>query len=555
MLNLNGGGSGTLAIDLSGLRTNNGNGQQNQQQQKQALPPEYQYRMIYYCDKCPARYAQKHNNPDSGKIDLEEHLKGHETTKLASTPSEEVSNQRYQCDFCDFGAMEQCVVQAHRLVHSMDYQEKCNELFRNCKEDTVFKAPKLTTIRNAASNETIWIVEKCAKALKQLTSSLPLRGTVNVPINYDVGGNSLLKKQLELPQSPSSATMAMTLATTASLPQSSQQPQQEEDKNNNKLNDLQDSQDQLEKESKSQNAEEVHCLTTSHDETVANDVDTNLSVKERCDHCPYESDNVTEYKKHLQRHICISQKKLKYTCDHCDYTADEIYSIDDHVRIHFNVIERLKNIEFFTSYDKLELSTVKLENETDESLEKKEDILKDVEMQEAINQEQIKEEVENSVENNNTDNKIEEKNTNKDDVGIEEIPAEFEKKEPKCNKIILYKSDGCLATKIEGEETINGNTTEKEEEEKIVEEKESSNTIGDNVCDRRLRKRNNRCIGDSTLSNTNTNSTVTANGNTGNEEPIVEEENNSNNSVYSNRKTLLVNAKTGQKLAGINYFN
>ncbi|XP_037818222.1 probable serine/threonine-protein kinase DDB_G0282963 isoform X4 [Lucilia sericata] len=490
-----------LAIDLSAspvARPSTTLTQNNQHQNHQSqLPPEYQYRMIYYCNKCPARYAQKHNDPLTAQKDLDEHLRQHENNNSSSSEDK----RKYHCDYCDYRAMHESIIQTHRYVHTTQYQEKCNELYKNCKEDSVYRAPKLmhiTATKKPHMHETIWVVDhdlneghhhqQQQQQTKHHQNSVI---TSSSQSNSYEAGNSLLKKQLESRQVSGSGTA--TAAANEEL-RNSKPNQAEADDSNTASTSASVATGDLAHENESRPIpipEDVSPEKTSSD----ND------NKEKCEHCPFESSNEEEFKTHLQQHICVSQQKLAHICEHCDYSAEEQDQIEEHTRVHFNGNEKLKDVSFFTRYDNLEISMKQPNEENNE--------------EENVN---IKKEIPNN--NNNEENRV---NENLKDSSGESIKVNTEPKQPKCAKIILYKNDGCLTIKKETNEQSNQNQQQQQQQ--------TSNNITENISDR-LRRRISR--------------QGAAAGATSNQEEQTLTATSTSNTSH---KTILVNAKTGQVIS------
>ncbi|XP_046801156.1 uncharacterized protein LOC111683228 isoform X4 [Lucilia cuprina] len=491
-----------LAIDLSAspvarptttLTPNN----QHHNHQSQ-LPPEYQYRMIYFCNKCPARYAQKHNDPLTAQKDLDEHLRQHEN--LNSSSSED--KRKYHCDYCDYRAMHESIIQTHRYVHTTQYQEKCNELYKNCKEDSVYRAPKLmhiTATKKPHMHETIWVVDhdlneghhqqhhhqQQQQQAKHHQNSVI---TSSSQSNSYEAGNSLLKKQLESRQVVAGSGTATAAASANEDFHNNKPNQAEADDSNTASTSASVATGDLAHENESRpipTPEDVNPEKTS----------SNNDNKEKCEHCPFESSNEEEFKTHLQQHICVSQQKLAYTCEHCDYSAEEQDQIEEHTRVHFNGNEKLKDVSFFTSYDNLEISMEQSNEENNE--------------EENVN---IKKEIPNN--NNNEENRV---NENLKDSSAETVKVNTEPKQPKCAKIILYKNDGCLTIKKETNEQSNNQNQQQQQ---------TSNSIAENISDR-LRRRISRQGAATANQEEQTTLTATSTANT-------------------SHKTILVNAKTGQ---------
>uniref|UniRef100_T1PEX7 C2H2-type zinc-finger protein n=1 Tax=Musca domestica TaxID=7370 RepID=T1PEX7_MUSDO len=524
-----------LAIDLSGMKHNiaalnspaqrssvggtNTAAKATSAASTQHLPPEYQYRLIYYCNRCPARYAQKHNDPLTAKNDLDEHLRQHEPF-----PNNPDDPRKCLCDYCDYRAAHENLIQAHRHVHTSQYQEKCNELYKNCKDDTVYRAPKLmhiTATRKQHQHETIWVVDqdlneghiiKMGGQNSSITSSSANAG-------FEVG-NSLLKKQLESKQSSPQNVNEMT----------HKDDKEESNAPASMSPDISEMENSLEKPSGRESNSPSH---------VSDNV-------EKCQHCPFESSLRSEFKTHIQQHICVSQLPLAYTCEHCDYTAEEQDHIDEHTRIHFNSMEKLKDVAFFTSYDKLELSMEQPLNEEEED--------KDAENEENNQNEKAKETGnENNLElnikkeitanNNNDEDRVNENlkqasNPNTNTTTNNEASTSTnpdENKSQKCAKIILYKNDGCLSIKKEN----NSNNNETEHQDQQQQQNSSSSSNSQNISER-LRRRISRPSGNaisSSSANNNNNSTSD------------DQQQQQQSTTTTSHKTILVNAKTGQVIS------
>ncbi|KAM7354627.1 uncharacterized protein ACRADG_006221 isoform 2-T5 [Cochliomyia hominivorax] len=501
-----------LAIDLSSApiplnsSANHSTPNINQNQTLAQLPPEYQYRMIYYCNKCPARYAQKHNDPLTAQKDLDEHLRQHD--------SNSDDKRKYHCDYCDYRAMHESIIQTHRYVHTTQYQEKCNELYKNCKEDSIYRAPKLmhiTATKKPYMHETIWVVDhdlnegnhpqhqQQTKHHLHQNSSITSSSQSN---NFEAR-NSLLKKQLESRQIPATETNSTN-----------------EDKRN-KLN---------QPEADDSNTASTSASVATGDLAVENEtppiantpevltqekLTNEKETKEKCEHCPFESTNSEEFKTHLQQHICVSQQKLAHTCEHCDYSTEDQDQIEEHTRVHFNGIEKLKDVTFFTSYDKLELSMEQPPDNNDDN--------DNVNMMNNLN---IKQELQNN--NNNEENRV---NENLKESSAAENSKHIEQKQPKCAKIILYKNDGCLTIKKETNDQNANATTQNTQQQH--QQQPSQNSITENISDR-LRRRISR--------QGNASNATGPNG-------LNHEEQTSSSSMPTSHKTILVNAKTGQVIS------
>lgn len=530
--------SSPLAIDLSGIKhsvqnlkspvprsqmigTAAASTSSTSQNQNQQLPPEYQYRLIYYCNKCPARYAQKHNDPQTAKTDLDEHLRQHEPPNSSDDP------RKYQCEYCDYRAAHETLIQAHRYVHTSQYQEKCNELYKNCKDDTVNRAPKLMHITATRKqyqqhHETIWVVDQDLNdGAPNPSHTIKLGGqnsviTSSSQSNAFEAGNSLLKKQLESKQSPITSLTSQEMV-------SNRISQTEE---------VDDSNPAASNSNPASAANSVHEQNLNKPtEPIPEDDCPVADLNERCQHCPFESSSAAEFKTHIQQHICVSQQPLSYNCEHCDYTAECEEQIEEHTRVHFNSMEKLKDVAFFTSYDKLELSMEQPIN-GDDNNEK-------VRGQEGEQTEEagdelrvkIKKEVQsnsNSNNNNNDDDRVNEnlKHANNSELGQAD-EEEGGNKPQKCAKIILYKNDGCLTIKKE----TNNNDSQMSNHTSTA----ASNATSQNISDR-LRRRISRQGGGGSAQTTNNNNTNNLNNHSDDPQP-------------TSHKTILVNAKTGQVIS------
>uniref|UniRef100_A0A1B0AUP8 C2H2-type domain-containing protein n=1 Tax=Glossina palpalis gambiensis TaxID=67801 RepID=A0A1B0AUP8_9MUSC len=524
-----------LAIDLSNLRQNPINSTSptptrvsSTPTQQHNLPPEYQYRMIYFCPKCPARYAQKHNDPQTAKNNLEEHLRFH-----AAHPN---VNHKYECDYCDFRAPHETLIQTHRYLHTTSYQEKCNELYKNCKEDAVYKAPILipiTTTKKPYIQETIWIVENEPSSQsmeqhdnkhnkKQQQNSIITSSSSSLLTGAFNSSNSLLKKQLESHQSPSPLT---------------QQPQQQ-----SLFNKTQPQQDNEDSSSNTQSTSasiatsdlaadaESNMNSPETENQQEKDSGCDLSSKERCPYCPFESENMQEFKAHIQKHISVTQRKLNHNCEHCDYTADERIEIEEHTKVHFNSMEKLKQVVFFTSYDKLELSTTdKTDSEGFCEDQRSETNLKEIENL------QIKKELQNNNNNNNNEDHVDNenvKNASETSLGKNNDGQQQQQQQQlKCNKIILYKSDGGLSIKKEPM-TMTSPPSLNNQPQQVT---------NDNISER-LRRRTSR----STTNCTNDDQSSQQQQQQQHQQHQQHQQQQQSNSSH---KTILVNAKTGQVIS------
>uniref|UniRef100_A0A1A9ZCZ5 C2H2-type domain-containing protein n=1 Tax=Glossina pallidipes TaxID=7398 RepID=A0A1A9ZCZ5_GLOPL len=527
-----------LAIDLSNLRQNPTNSTSptptrvsSIPTQQHNLPPEYQYRMIYFCPKCPARYAQKHNDPQTAKNNLEEHLRFH-----AAHPN---VNHKYECDYCDFRAPHETLIQTHRYLHTTSYQEKCNELYKNCKEDSIYKAPILipiTATKKPYIQETIWIVENepsppsleqhdTKNNKKQQQNSIITSSSSSLLTGAFNSSNSLLKKQLESHQSSAQLT---------------QQPQPQ-----SLFNKTQPQQDNEDSSSNTQSTSasiatsdlaadaESNMNSPETENQQEKDSGCDLSSKERCPYCPFESENMQEFKAHIQKHISVTQRKLNHNCEHCDYTAEEQMDIEEHTKVHFNSMEKLKQVVFFTSYDKLELSTTdKTDSEGCSEDQRSETNLKEIENL------QIKKELQNNNNNNNNEDHVDNenvKNASETSLGKnndgQQQQQQQQQQQLKCNKIILYKSDGGLSIKKEPM-TMTSPPPLSNQPQQVT---------NDNISER-LRRRTSR----STANCTNDDQSSQQQQQQQHQQQQQQQQQQQSNSSH---KTILVNAKTGQVIS------
>ncbi|XP_034472472.1 uncharacterized protein LOC117780159 isoform X1 [Drosophila innubila] len=389
--------SAPLAIDLSQLQLEESSSAQLQAQQQ--LPPEYQYKLISYCPRCPARFAQKHNDERNAKLELEQHLAEH-------APSELESDEVHICAYCEYRAGAETLLQLHRAVHMSHYQEKCQQLYRNCKEDIMYPAPKLLQI---AGPETIWVVdnELGAQLLRQTT----VNSSTNLGGNYD-GQNSLLKKQLESGNGGGGAIVR------EQTPPKAQEAEEDEER-----------QSSTTPSTSASVATSDLAADGSSDDAGSVDMPQSAPAPQRCQHCPYETEQHEQLQQHLQKHACLNPPaEQAQQCAHCDYYAVEEAELEEHTAVHFNASEKLKSVEFFTCYDKLEIS---------------------VEQEPEV--EQLNEDSKQPEHNNNQDNVI---NANvQQSENEEEIEPELEPEpEPEpvkkpSTKLILYKTDGELSVK------------------------------------------------------------------------------------------------------------
>ncbi|XP_059221103.1 uncharacterized protein LOC106092002 isoform X2 [Stomoxys calcitrans] len=563
-----------LAIDLSGIkhiassvsspaqqRSNTVAASTSAQHQTQQLPPEYQYRSIFYCNKCPARYAQKHSDPQTAKIDLDDHLRQHEPLMTSSSSSSSNSgnpledNRKYQCEYCDYRAAHESLIQAHRNVHTTQYQEKCNELYKNCKDDPVFRAPKLMHItatrkqhHHQQHHETIWVVDQDLNENPTQPTGhhmVTKLGGQNSAITSSSqgqafeGGNSLLKKQLESKQSPPLAVGAANAEDSESkkiLP--------EADESNPSASTTASG-------ATSEPEADHHAMDKSPHDNADQEDEAAAEAKERCQHCPFESSHATEFKTHIQQHIAVSQQRLAYTCEHCDYTAEEQEQIEEHTRVHFNSMEKLKEVAFFTSYDKLELSMEQPLDEGDDDADADAGQQPHETEEEGVNMNIIKKEVQsnngnhnNNNNNNNDEDRVNENFKQSNDEAPGQSPVENSEQQPpqKCAKIILYKNDGCLTIKKETQEsqqTANSSSSSTSSSSNNNSNNNNNNPASSQNISDRLRRRISRQGGATAATATAAATATTAQ--TPNQNPDDQQS--------TRHKTILVNAKTGQVIS------
>jgi len=303
------------------------------------------------------------------------------------------------CAYCEYRASAETQLQLHRAVHMSHYQEKCQQLYKNCKEDVMYPAPKLLQI---AGPETIWVVdnELGAQLLRQTTVS---SSTTNLGGSYD-GQNSLLKKQLESGNGGGAVIREKT-------PPKAQEAEEDEERHSSST------------PSTSASVATSDLAADGSSDAGSMDMPQSAPAPHRCQHCPYETEQHEELQRHLQKHACINPPSEEaQQCAHCDYYAVEEAELEEHTTVHFNACEKLKSVEFFTCYDKLEIS---VEQEPDAEAE------------------HLNEDSKQPEHNNNQDNVI---NANvqqhQQDTEQDSEPV----KKP-STKLILYKTDGELSVK------------------------------------------------------------------------------------------------------------
>ncbi|XP_039479355.1 uncharacterized protein LOC120443960 isoform X5 [Drosophila santomea] len=405
-----------LSIDLSQIQMDAASDAELNPQQ---LPPEYQYKLISYCPRCPARFAQKHNDERNAKQELEQHLLAH------SDQEPEDQDQTYVCAYCEYRTSEETLLQLHRAVHMSHYQEKCQQLYRNCKEDVEYPAPKLLQLTGP---ETIWVVDN------ELSLQL-LQQTTEVGVSTSTGGfdnqNSLLKKQLE-----SGGGQMVALPRESSVTKNeAETPEEEEERRSTST------------PSTSASVATSDLAADGSSDAGSVDMPQSVPAPERCLHCPFETQQHEELMQHLQKHACVNPPPPNYhKCDHCDYNANEEAELEEHTALHFNATEKLKSVEFFTCYDQLEIS---VEREPEEGGISK---------------------VEQTEHNNNQDNVLnanvqpqQPSSSSPDEQPAGDAMEETSSKKP-STKLILYKNDGGLSVKLSQDE---GTHSESQKSENI----------------------------------------------------------------------------------------
>ncbi|KMY90003.1 uncharacterized protein LOC6732145 isoform X4 [Drosophila simulans] len=397
-----------LSIDLSQIQMDAASDAELNPQQ---LPPEYQYKLISYCPRCPARFAQKHNDERNAKQELEQHLLAH------SDQEPEDQDPSYVCAYCEYRTSEETLLQLHRAVHMSHYQEKCQELYRNCKEDVEYPAPKLLQLTGP---ETIWVVDN------ELSLQL-LQQTTGGAVSTSTGGfdnqNSLLKKQLE-----SGGGQMVALPREASVTKNEAEgPEEDEERRSSST------------PSTSASVATSDLAADGSSDAGSVDMPQSIPAPERCLHCPFETQHHEELMQHLQKHACVNPPPPNYQkCAHCDYNANEEAEMEEHTALHFNASEKLKSVEFFTCYDQLEIS---VEREPEETADSK---------------------AEQTEHNNNQDNVMnanvqqqQQPSSNSPDEQPADEGMEESSAKKSSTKLILYKNDGGLSVKLSQEEGAN----------------------------------------------------------------------------------------------------
>ncbi|XP_039949107.1 serine-rich adhesin for platelets-like isoform X1 [Bactrocera tryoni] len=553
---------------------------------------ENQIKCILYCPKCPARYMQKYTDTSNAKAELEDHLKYHSgsDTMTRMGNSKQTAAPAFKCEFCDYAAAHEAYIQKHRYVHTQNYQDKYAELYKQVHEDAEYAPPKLMQITLAKSlqqaPETIWIVdndlnEQCKEHQQQhasissssvapATMSTLAATTMTATAHFDTA-NSLLKKQLESGMGGSSGGGGSTAL--RHTPSPTHTPKE--------LNTA-DADD-------SSNMPSTSASVATSDLAVDGGSDFTSSIAspapmEKCLYCPYETKHTTLYKAHLQHHICISNQKEAFTCEHCDYTDAKQEHIEEHTRVHFNAVEKLKSVAFFTSYDNLELSVEQeggadesataattsteqeLESQNERQAENSKATSSSCEAQDNLQNENVADvsamlllNIKQEHNNNNEEHVINENvlkeqqlsaasapkggsssssgikiKVDSDDKAMEKTTTTVaENMKKPCNKIILYKNDGCLSIKREGACNSSNNNN-------------NASANCENISDR-LRRR---------ISRNNSNNANHLNGNTNNnnnnnisDEQTVAVAGCGSGAQPPSHKTILVNAKTGQVIS------
>lgn len=100
-----------------------------------AEPPEI--KIMYYCQKCPANYFSE--------SDIKVHEKFHDLTL------------EHKCQICKFSVPEETELTVHEIVHSDDYHVRTNmNKFVN-NYHSLYKPPRLESVRNSETSEISWI--------------------------------------------------------------------------------------------------------------------------------------------------------------------------------------------------------------------------------------------------------------------------------------------------------------------------------------------------------------------------------------------------------------
>ncbi|XP_032580783.1 uncharacterized protein LOC6617792 isoform X5 [Drosophila sechellia] len=404
-----------LSIDLSQIQMDAASDAELNPQQ---LPPEYQYKLISYCPRCPARFAQKHNDERNAKQELEQHLLAH------SDQEPEDQDPSYVCAYCEYRTSEETLLQLHRAVHMSHYQEKCQELYRNCKEDVEYPAPKLLQLTGP---ETIWVVDN------ELSLQL-LQQTTGGAVSTSTGGfdnqNSLLKKQLE-----SGGGQMIALPREVSVTKNeTEAPEEDEERRSSST------------PSTSASVATSDLAADGSSDAGSVDMPQSIPAPERCLHCPFETQHHEELMQHLQKHACVNPPPPNYQkCAHCDYNANEEAEMEEHTALHFNASEKLKSVEFFTCYDQLEIS---VEQELEETADSK---------------------AEQTEHNNNQDNVMnanvqqqQQPSSNSPDEQPSDEGMEESSAKKSSTKLILYKNDGGLSVKLSQDEGANSESQKSE---------------------------------------------------------------------------------------------
>ncbi|XP_017025691.1 uncharacterized protein [Drosophila kikkawai] len=395
-----------LSIDLSQLQLDAA--ASDAELNPQQLPPEYQYKLISYCPRCPARFAQKHNDERNAKQELEQHL-------LAHSDQDMDLDQSYVCAYCEYRTAEETMLQLHRAVHMSHYQEKCQQLYKNCKEDVEYPAPKLLQLTGP---ETIWVVdnELSLQLLQQTTGE----GVTSSTGSYD-NQNSLLKKQLESGGGQVGAIPRENNDDDSPQKGTEEAPEEDEERRSTST------------PSTSASVATSDLAADASSDAGSMDMPQSASAPERCLHCPFETQRHEELQQHLQKHACVNPPPPNgQKCAHCDYNAKEESELEEHTALHFNASEKLKSVEFFTCYDKLEIS---VEQEPEDSVESKPQATEHNNNQDNVMNANVQQE-------EHTNSEAEQPGAAGEEATEEKPPT----KKP-STKLILYKSDGNLSVK------------------------------------------------------------------------------------------------------------
>lgn len=95
-------------------------------------------KMLYFCQKCPARYY------------IESEIKTHEKFHDLSHPN--------KCNHCEFSVAEESELATHITVHSDEYHIRTNMLNFVHNSHSLYREPRLESIRNPETSEVAWII-------------------------------------------------------------------------------------------------------------------------------------------------------------------------------------------------------------------------------------------------------------------------------------------------------------------------------------------------------------------------------------------------------------